>query len=150
MDHTAGLAGLIPDAETKVRWGGWLTNMVNGLLHQRRPALGEDDFGVRRCYYRAGNNKCAAGQLIPDHLYSGQMEGQSIANVLCLWPEVKTALGCKTEQDTTFLDMMQSRLHDTISVCGSKEFRQTVYDVGVAVAQVYGLPVKFVSLQEYQ
>ena len=53
--------------------------IVKGLDSQNwQKSIGDFD----RCYYRSGQLKCAAGWLIPDELYSTEMESQQFCRLL--------------------------------------------------------------------
>lgn len=58
------------------------------LLTQNAKAISRK---YRLCKYRMirSTKRCAIGCLIPDHLYEREMEGDSIENLLCSYPQVK-------------------------------------------------------------
>lgn len=72
----------------------------------------------QRCVYRGrGNTRCAIGHLIPDELYTKELEGQVVGR-LCYDPEkvninvvLATLFGELTKQDYSFLNALQ-QAHD--------------------------------------
>lgn len=85
-----------------------LTQKVPAREARSRP----DRIGM--CLYRTKDGKkCAAGCLIPDELYSPQMEGEDIQTVLRQYPQVKHAILGDDVEDSRFalLGNLQS-VHD--------------------------------------
>ena len=67
------------------------------------------------CSYRGDDgNKCFAGLLIPDNVYSEDMENQPMSDVCAEWDSVSDLFDCDTwgkENDFDFLDGLQ-QIHD--------------------------------------
>lgn len=88
------------------------TEVSDHLIHQGvkcRRYVGEKEFDA---YYGANGTRCAVGCLIPDHLYSEDIEGKSL---LC--PEVTKCLGdlAMDENIMCLLADLQD-LHDNVPV----------------------------------
>lgn len=78
----------------------------NHLMTQGERAMSEIE-GKMQCVYRAPDGKkCAAGCLIPDHLYHPRMEGKNVTH-----PFLKDALA---GFDLVFVDELQ-QLHDLLT-----------------------------------
>lgn len=74
------------------------------VVEQHGPSLDEPS-----CRYRGPNGaKCAAGVLIPDHLYNPTMEEMAIGDVCAQWREVGDYL---SDVNPAILDRLQSA-HD--------------------------------------
>lgn len=65
--------------------------VVKGLLSQAHPSA-EGSLGTTMCFYRGGENiRCGVGWLIPDSMYSSDMEYMSIDEVLDNFPDLAEA-----------------------------------------------------------
>lgn len=54
--------------------------IVEAIVKQGRPSVGDND----RCLYRGPDGlKCAAGHVIPDSMYSENMEGKDVHSLMC-------------------------------------------------------------------
>lgn len=66
--------------------------------------------GYPCCLYRASNgNKCFIGALIPDELYSEQMEGCGVNELMVRFPELKKMFNIKDESALEDLQL----IHDS-------------------------------------
>lgn len=67
------------------------------------------------CAYRGDNGlKCAIGHVIPDSIYTADMEGRAVMEVYTMYPEFKTLLTGEGEWEVnmaSFLEALQS-VHD--------------------------------------
>ena len=83
------------------------------VVEKNPPATFITDDGRVRCRYRdSDGNRCAAGVLIPDHLFNELMEGQSISSLLYGYPEVRRLLH---EVPPHFLARLQG-CHDSVAI----------------------------------
>jgi len=123
------------------RWSGWLQTVRDGLLQQGCRATMALNHNIR-CMYRGPNGtRCAAGQLIPDDLYSPDMENKPFAEILMLHSALRRELGMQDTTDAYFLDFLQNRLHDMVEDLGAEPetYRAYVRHLSRAVAAIYGL-----------
>ena len=61
--------------------------VVAAIVKQGRPSVGDND----RCLYRGPDGlKCAAGHVIPDSVYSEDMEGLDLANMAAFGRRLKS------------------------------------------------------------
>lgn len=76
---------------------------------KKNPKAGSDI----SCYYRGPNNtKCFVGVLIPDSMYSPDMEGVSAGDMIKKYPGLLEYLSINTDKDLSFLDELQN-VHDS-------------------------------------
>jgi hypothetical protein len=87
----------------------------NHLLVQNEKSASTERSVGYACYYRYNGLKCAFGALIPDELYSKDLEGETVLSVLLKRPALNALLGIKSGEDREFLAELQ-RIHDAISV----------------------------------
>lgn len=81
--------------------------VVVALVAQGRPSMGNDS-----CMYRGPNGtRCAIGALIPEELYSIDMENRGVASLLTGFPEVGRLLSVNNDDDEEFLQDLQN-VHD--------------------------------------
>ena len=85
------------------------------LLVQNEKSAGTKGPIGYACYYRYNGLKCAFGVLIPDELYSGDLEWETVRGVLLKRPALNALLGIESYDDREFLTGLQ-RIHDAISV----------------------------------
>lgn len=112
---------------------------VAGVLAQGGPAV--TDLG--RCQYRgAGNTKCAAGHLIPDALYTRDMDdgGQIVTNEIAR----KVILDLGHDQD--LVEALQTA-HDEPANAGwrGERYLEAFRAACVRVAAQFGLDAKLVQ-----
>jgi uncharacterized protein YbjT (DUF2867 family) len=121
---------------------------VNGIRAQGRPSMGAAD----RCFSRSADGyKCAVGHLIPDALYTPEMEGHGIALAWARQPPViggpaklrealKRADVNVDEPDTLGLLADLQTCHDfSARRYGSQEFMHAFEENVRKMAQIYGL-----------
>lgn len=88
---------------------------VGGILAQGGPAIQARAHGMECRYRTASGRKCAAGQLIPDDMYSPLLEGLTVS------PGVRPGvLIVELGYDTRFVMDLQ-RLHDRAAAGLTKE-----------------------------
>ena len=99
------------------------------------------DHDARECVYRGGHEvdspiRCAVGCLIPDELYTGEMESHWVESVFREWPSVGDHFD---GVDTGFLSDAQ-RDHDEMARQGASTLDDFVEQLD-KVAERYGLEV---------
>lgn len=105
-----------------------------GLLAQNRRCVSN---GL--CLYRDDNgNKCAIGHLIPDNLYSEDMECGSATSLVKDHEEVANHLGVDDDDDILFLDTMQTVIHDDLF---DSDFKAGLKKAAAEFAKMYSLKV---------
>lgn len=81
-------------------------NIMQYVAQQESPA--KDDTGLSR--YRLGSNMCPIGSMIPDEVYSPDMEGHTLYDLLQN-PEyadnLKSTLNVESDEDVEFLSVVQ-------------------------------------------
>lgn len=106
--------------------------VLNHLLKQGRKSVDSDG----RCLYRAPNgDKCAIGCLIPDELYTPELEGNG-ANMPIIEDVLHKIYPDVTDEDVLFLLDLQD-LHDTGMI--SCSFRDHIYNEMQIIADAYDL-----------
>ena len=94
-------------------------HVVRHLAKQGGPALNRDG----ACMYRGPNGtKCAIGCVIPEHLYTPDIEHQRVHNILrgdCGKPELRAAILRHGEEMPNLLDALQ-QAHDNAPCLGRK------------------------------
>lgn len=74
-----------------------------------------------RCLYRGDNGcRCAVGALIPDSAYHASYE-YKIASIVASFATIDPRFGAPEGEDFSFLDAMQSAVHDSLSYTGEGE-----------------------------
>jgi hypothetical protein len=85
------------------------------------------------CLYHDGDRRCAFGALIPDDLYSEDMEGKNAFTVLGLFPALHDTLA---PADEYFYADLQRNMHDRVA---DSSFAQGLEMGAQQVATKYGL-----------
>jgi hypothetical protein len=84
------------------------TTVKTHLLQQGRKAMLVDAPDEMCAYHADNGDMCAAGRLIPSHLYNPNMEAKTIMQVFRLYPEVAEHIG----RDNLVLVEALQDLHD--------------------------------------
>lgn len=124
-----------------------LNTAYNGLMNQ---GYGAYDDQEEECRYRAPNgSKCAVGILIPDHLYTGAIEGTGVAradphgtfNEQELW-HILEELQLDTQEHIKLMSAMQYAHDDFVKNypdATTEEFRREMTEEFCTIAERFGL-----------
>jgi hypothetical protein len=117
---------------TKEQNQAYFDFVMHKMIEQGRPSLSVMIHGTRVCAYRGENGtKCALGFIIPDDLYSEEIEGKSLRD------ESVNQLKCFDGKDFVLLTTMQMA-HDRASE-DEKHFMDRFRNFMRSVANNFGL-----------
>lgn len=107
-----------------------------GLRLQGKASLGHHPRSfsdIAGCVYRGdGGTKCAAGMLIPDHLYQSSMEGSSIGLVIDETPAL-----AHLYEHRYLLDDLQQAHDEDLACCGMEAWEKEMAQIAQSRGLVY-------------